>query len=648
MNGRFAQRHAAWIFAALFALGLVLRGALLPVRWINPDEGPHLMDARLLLEGQVPVADYGSRQPFYVLTLASSLKVFGAHLLSGRLVPFLCNLLTALLIFWFGTRLAGPAAGAIAGSLWLFAPLSVIWSTVVKTEPLAILLGALSMTFVWRASAHETRWQWVLAGLFAALAYYVRQATLYLPVAVVLFLVWNDWGSWGRLLRALALYVLGFVAVVALAFALYVPKMGLAATLASQIDPANIVLDRLGRLLGLAALRSPTAAHSLRSLGQSADMTIHYLREAANLSAFLLPAWVAATATALSSRMRSRLPGINADISGLRLLVSWSFAVVLLYAYHVSSRGFFTQYATELYVPLILLTAWLWVEAWKRVSKETDPLLAWLAALAVFFAFLVLGRVFPRLTVLSGLGMVASFAGLVLLRPDVESARSFRFRAVFLLLVGLVAWGAWRALAAVGLPGWIGYVAGLGFAIAVLGEGLLKEQGGATAGHAVIIFTVATFFLSGAYAGSRLGPTYECIWSPSSLREVVKLLSTPDLRGRTVLSGGMIWTFESGNPPYGNVTHPSQFLQREYADFRDQLLRDPPGVIVYDGYTHRKFRRYKDVLDSLLAERYSKVATVKGSRYPVEIWKVRPPNGVSETSSEGRRDGQIGVNKLHR
>ncbi|NOZ55862.1 MAG: hypothetical protein GXO73_03605 [Calditrichaeota bacterium] len=553
MSQLAGKRRVVWVFSLLFVVGLALRAALLPVRWINPDEGPHLMDARLALEGQLPVADYGSRQPFYVAVLAGALKVFGVHLTSGRLVPLTCNLLTALLIFWFGVRLGGVVVGAVAGSLWLFAPLSLIWSAVVKTDPLAILLGAASMAFVWRAARTNGPVLWLAAGLFAGLAYYVRQATLYLPVAVAVFWIWQAWGRWKQLVKGLLLYAVGFVAVVGLAFAVYVPRMGLAATLSSQIDPANIVLDRLGRLLGVSALRSPTAAHSLRSLGQSVDMTVRYLREAVNLSAFLLPAWAFAVVAAISGRFRRRFDGPNADLLSLRLLVSWALAVVLLYTYHVSARGFFTQYATELYVPLILLVAWLWFETWGKVAR-TSSLLIWLGALAGFFGFAVLGRLFPRPNLLTGLALLASFVALAFLRLEQESSHSSRFRVVFLVLVGLVAWGAWRVLAALGLPGWISYAAALGFAVAVLGEGLLKERGGATAAHYLFVFTTATLFLSGFHTGMRIGPKYECIWSPRTLQAVKSILQKPEVRGQTVLSGGMIWTFESGARPYGNVT----------------------------------------------------------------------------------------------
>ncbi len=623
MNRMFGQRSVIWMFALLFAVGLAIRVALLPIRWINPDEGPHLMDARLVLEGQVPVADYGSRQPFYVIVLASALKVFGVHLTSGRLVPLTCNLLTALLIFWFGTRLGGVLVGAVAGSLWLFAPLSLIWSTVVKTEPLAVLLGAVSMVLVWQAVERDKLSFWLIAGVFAALAYYVRQATLYLPVAVALFLVWHFGGEWRRMIKGLIFYLAGFVVVVVLAFSVYVPRMGLTATLASQVDPANIVLDRLGRLLGVAALRPSSGGHSLRALGQSPDMTLRYLREAANLSAFLLPTWLAAVAATFSERVRRQFVGLNSKLHGLRLLASWSLAVVLLYTYHVSSRGFFTQYAVELYVPLVLVAAWVWVRTWDPVAGNEKPLIVWLGAFAGLFAFAVLGRMVAHPALLTGAALFTSFGALAFVRVGAKTSKSGRARVVFLILNGLVAWGVWHILTAIGAPGWVGFVVAVGFAVAVLGEGLLRQEGGATLAHYVFMFVLATLFVSGAHAGMRIGPTYECIWSPGTLRNVVEILQSPDLRNRTVLSGGMIWTFESGSPPYGNVTHPSQFLQREDTDFKRELLADSPGVIIYDGYTHRKFRRYKALLDSLLVREYVERATVEGSKYPVKIWVRR-------------------------
>ena len=59
--------HPLLLLLLILLAGLAVRLLLLQLRWINPDEGAHLLDARLWLAGQVPVADFGARQPFYIL-----------------------------------------------------------------------------------------------------------------------------------------------------------------------------------------------------------------------------------------------------------------------------------------------------------------------------------------------------------------------------------------------------------------------------------------------------------------------------------------------------------------------------------------------------------------------------------------------------
>ena len=43
-------------------VSLSIRLWLLDKRWINPDEGPHLMDAVLVLDGKIPRVDFDSRE----------------------------------------------------------------------------------------------------------------------------------------------------------------------------------------------------------------------------------------------------------------------------------------------------------------------------------------------------------------------------------------------------------------------------------------------------------------------------------------------------------------------------------------------------------------------------------------------------------
>ena len=73
-----AYRDYVLLFTILF-ISLLIRLWLLDKRWINPDEGAHLMDAALALDGMIPKVDFGSRQPLYTYALAGFLKLFGAR-----------------------------------------------------------------------------------------------------------------------------------------------------------------------------------------------------------------------------------------------------------------------------------------------------------------------------------------------------------------------------------------------------------------------------------------------------------------------------------------------------------------------------------------------------------------------------------------
>lgn len=74
-------------------LFLIYGGLVIDDRWIDVDEGAHLADAKLLLQGHLPYVDYLSRQPFYVMQLGLFVRLLGMHYSSGRNDP---ELITSL------------------------------------------------------------------------------------------------------------------------------------------------------------------------------------------------------------------------------------------------------------------------------------------------------------------------------------------------------------------------------------------------------------------------------------------------------------------------------------------------------------------------------------------------------------------------
>ena len=176
---------------AILIVGFLIRLWLVDERWINPDEGAHLMDGRLVLDGLVPKVDYGSRQPLYVFIIAIFLKIFGISYISARLFPLFSVMGVALLIFLISKKLFNEKVALLASAIYTFLPLSVIESTIVKTEPLTTLLTCIGIYLVISGIENEriSGLLFFLSGIFLSLAYYVRESSLAIPVAIFLFFV---------------------------------------------------------------------------------------------------------------------------------------------------------------------------------------------------------------------------------------------------------------------------------------------------------------------------------------------------------------------------------------------------------------------------------------------------------------------------
>src|SRR5919106_857343 len=99
----FSGARSSYVVLAVFFLtSLFVRLWLLDKRWLDVDEGAHLMDAVLALDGRIPVVDYVSREPLYVYTLAGFLKLFGTNYILARFLPAACSLLVGFVIFSLG------------------------------------------------------------------------------------------------------------------------------------------------------------------------------------------------------------------------------------------------------------------------------------------------------------------------------------------------------------------------------------------------------------------------------------------------------------------------------------------------------------------------------------------------------------------
>jgi hypothetical protein len=133
-----------------------------------------------------------------------------------------------------------------------------------------------------------------------------------------------------------------------------------------------------------------------------------------------------------------------------------------------------------------------------------------------------------------------------------------------------------------------------------------------------------------AFAAQQMGPDYDSTWSPDSLESVVTQIQLYSRPQDEVMSGAVIWEFESGRKPFMNLTHPLSYLEALPTELHSQLvnrlLQRPPKVVVLDGYTEKTFLKHLQELPPLLNSHYEHVSQILGSRAPINVYIKRNIN----------------------
>ena len=570
------------------------------------------MDARFLLQGLKPVIDYGSRQPLYVSVLALFLKSFGVSFAVGRLVPLFSTLASGALLFLIGKNIFSWRAGFIAAALSLFLPLTLIWSATVKTEPMTILLSCLAVYVFFKAlDVKKAQWIWIaLAGIFSACAFYVRQPALYMPIAIFLYIISSP-SKWQKKFIHLLAFVGGYAAIVLIAFILY-SEMSVQDFLFSQLNPLYLVWNRLLHIFGAVPEQYQIVDSSgFRILGQDIDYTITAWRQAIFLSLFVLTAAYFAFAFIKKQAIEKK--------DHFMFLLFWFGCALLLYLYQTLNKSFYTQYFTEMLPPLFLLTGLWLADKFRQVSLR--KFVFYLCAMAaVFAAAFVVQRLFWRLY--PGIGgylilsafVVSGFTGIVFSLPG---------KRVLTLMFGnmIIMAGIHFSFSMLNVEATFTGIAGI-IAFYYLSFAFLEKSGfreKLTDRIQLLTFFFA-FLITAFFSGHVITFGYEAVWTPDTVYKVNHVLQKHADPGDHILSGGMIWTFESGSSPYQGVSHPTQFLKKEIDDFKTEFRANRPEYIILDGYTERKFTRYWTFIHEEMEKYYSEIARIEGSQYPVRIY----------------------------
>lgn len=635
----------ALLLIAFFVFGMWYRH----VRWINPDEGAHLMDAVLILRGLVPSVDFESRQPLYVLILAASLELFGAKLAAGRLVPLLATLVGAVVVFGIGARLRDLTTGVVAGTLYLVLPYSILFGTVVKTEPVVNVFTGMGVLLAWISLDTKTstgRYSLLAAsGAMMAFAYYIRESALAATVATGLCLLLLNRRTFRELAQRVAAYLAGYAVVVAAALAYYGSRAPLTAFSARDLNPLAWVWASIGdRLRASADVLQPDLVEQGAALATTSFRDQQWSSTSFEIIRSVQLHWILIVGGAVTLLVIC-LPSVwqryegGRHTVGLILLGTWTLVLTLAYTIHVRGHAWYPAYTREFYVPLAPVAAFGLTAAYRELA---GALRSWgCAALILGFVSCQVtlwvlaptrqGTFYLALAAYAVAVWVIARAGPGAPRDSVPRAGVRLGQA---LTAGLLAYATMRlaaqALGGSGLAPGLAIVGGLGGATAVwwATHRHLAERRLGVAAFGVVSVTALTLLSAGQL--TRLDwLSFHNPWSPSTLRSTVEDIRRLSGPNDTLLSGGVIWSVESGRGVYANISHPLALrvgTTREVIDGIEHGLRDaPPKLVILDGYTERTFGAVTPTLYQVLAEDYELVGQHIGSKYPVRLYRRSPP-----------------------
>jgi len=199
--GVLLRNWTLWALALILVLAACLRlYGLLPMqRGLRAaqdyDEGVWASTAQLMLQGHLPYRDFfATLPPMGIYLLAAELRLVyvpwgsGSGLMTTRYASVLYGLVTVVVVYWLGRRLAGRGAGLLAAGLLAVDGMVIGMDRMAMLEPPLNLFSVLALWAYLNAfdrEPDETKGLAVLAGVLAAVASLVKTPGMVVILALV-------------------------------------------------------------------------------------------------------------------------------------------------------------------------------------------------------------------------------------------------------------------------------------------------------------------------------------------------------------------------------------------------------------------------------------------------------------------------------
>lgn len=203
-DSEIATKHILIVFAALFALNLLLRVFYLRYDFVNGDEGVRALTAVRVLEGARLYADVVTdKPPGTTLFYASVFAIFGRSMDAVHIAAAIWNFATAFVVYLTAAIIYGRRAGLWAALFLVYFSTNYLTQDMMaaNTELLMALPYTAAVYFFVRSTINGNRVRRDLINLFTAGAM-TGLATLFKQVGVFnllffalyeLFVVYNTW-----------------------------------------------------------------------------------------------------------------------------------------------------------------------------------------------------------------------------------------------------------------------------------------------------------------------------------------------------------------------------------------------------------------------------------------------------------------------
>ncbi|MFW6041237.1 MAG: ArnT family glycosyltransferase, partial [Thermoplasmatota archaeon] len=421
-----------------------------------------------------------------------------------------------------GQRLFNTKIALLASTIYLFSPLSILWSVVVKTELPAMVLVSAGMLALLSYFKLENKAYYLLflAGVLFALGYYVRQSALMMLIASLIFVLYYYKDNVFGAAKTYGVILLGYLSVVLVIFAFFSGFMGFSDTWNSNLNPLDTVSTPLQKVSNLYGGEQPSSSRSeeFRLEDQPWHQSVKEWRRTLEINSLLIFGLILSITYWIYYYRKERNPFSEFKLSYI-FVYGWFFSIFIFYLYYSMQRGFFNQYFGEALPPLALITSHVIYSLTtnKEFRKKFNVLV-----LIILFSFFV-----------SSFDYVISFDG-------VDSS-------------------------------------------------------------------------------------FSCVWSPQTIGETTSYLKGSN-KDAEVMSGAVIWEFESDTKPFLNITHPLSFRSgmndKQVKEVKDRMFTDPPEYIILDGYTEQTYIRQVPAIKSVMNNSYVLKKEVSGSKYPVKIYEL--------------------------